>query len=527
MNNFGILIKNNILVFWGSLKRRKKGRYAASGVLMALLLLFVGFTLASQSVVTTVALAAEGIPDLSIFMSLMSALTIGILFGLMRAANAPGSRDAELLLSLPVRRVTAVCSKVITQYIFDSPLMLMIFAPTVISHYVLGGGNAGTLVRGLILTFLLPLIPIALSYLLGAVLAILQEKFKLTSIITTGILMVLLIGYMFVNFQSSSILSSVTGGGKAGALAMIEKFAPLSWLTHFVLDGGILPVMFSLLMLLVPFCLGIWLYASAFGKPKTGYRSSSRILAFSARSPRMALLDKEVKRYLACSIYVFNTAFGPLILLIFAVIVVVLGPDKIISGMGVPAAELGALSKDLTFVILAGIFCLFPSMTSTTASSISLEGKQLWILKAHPISTDDVFWSKYMLNILLLVPASVLASILIGVRVQMSPVQIVGFAVVPGLLGVLVSLIGLITNLLLPRFDWDNETAVVKQSMSVLMAMVFGFAAACIPFILYFVFLQKFGFSGFCVIGILVYGALSAGSYFFLRTAGKKIFEAL
>jgi len=527
MNNFGILVKNNCLVFWGSLKRRKKGRYAASGMLMVLLMLFIGFTLASQSVITTAALVQEGIPDLSIFMSLMSALTIGILFGLMRAANAPGSKDAELLLSLPVRRVTAVCSKVITQYIFDAPLMIMIFAPTVISHFVLGGGNSGTLVRGLILTLLLPLIPIALSYLLGAVLAILQEKFKLTSIITTGILMAILVGYMFVNFQSSSILAGVASGGKTSALAMIEKFAPLSWLTHFVLDGGIPAVIFSLLMLLVPFCLGIWLYASAFGKPKNGYRSSSRILAFSTRSPRMALLDKEVMRYLACSIYVFNTAFGPLILLIFAIVIVVLGPDKIISAMGIPAAELGMISKDLTYVILAGIFCLFPSMTSTTASSISLEGKQLWILKAHPVSTDDVFWSKYMLNILLLVPASVLASILIGVRVQMSPVQIAGFAAVLALLGVLVSLIGLIVNLLFPRFDWDSETAVVKQSMSVLMAMVAGFAAACIPFILYFAFLQQFGFSGFCAVGILVYGALSAGSYFFLKTTGKKLFEAL
>jgi len=63
--------------------------------------------------------------------------------------------------------------------------------------------------------------------------------------------------------------------------------------------------------------------------------------------------------------------------------------------------------------------------------------------------------------------------------------------------------------------------------MSVIMAMVFGFAAACIPFVLYFTLLQKFGFSGFCAVGILVYGALSAGSYFFLKTSGKKLFEAL
>jgi len=527
MSNFLILVKNNCLVFWGSLKNRKKGRYAVSGVLMVILLLFFGFSMASQSVFTTMALTEQGIPQLAVFMSLMSALTIGILFGLMRAANAPGSKDAELLLSLPVRRVTAVCSKVITQYIFDAPLMIMILAPTVISYYVIGGGSPGSLVRGIILALLLPLIPIALSYLLGAVLAYLQEKFRLTGIITTGILMAILVGYMFVNFQSSSILAKVTGSGNVGALAMIEKIAPLSWLTHFVIDGGILPVIFSLIIIILPFCLGIWLFASAFGKPKNGYRSNSKILAFSTRSPRMALFDKEVKRYMACSIYVFNTAFGPLILIVFAIIIAVVGPDKIISGIGIPSGELGVMTKDITYVIFAGIFCLFPSMTSTTASSISLEGKQLWILKAHPVRTDDIFWSKYMLNIILQVPAAVLAAIIIGIRVGMPPLEMIGLAAVIGLLGVLVSLLGLVVNLLFPRFDWDNETQVVKQSMSVMMAMLFGFGTACLPFVLYFILLQPFGFLGFCAISTAVYGVLSAGTYFFLKTKGRKLFEAL
>lgn len=527
MNNFIILVRNNCLVFWGSLKTRKKGRYAVSGVLMAFLLLFVGFAMGGQSVITTMALVEEGIPQMSIFMSLMSALTIGILFGLMRAANAAGSKDAELLLSLPVNRVTVVCSKIITQYIFDAPLMIMIFVPTVIAYYVLGGASTGELLRGLILAFLLPLIPIALSYLLGAILSYMQEKFKMTSIITTGLLMLLVVGYMFVNFKSTSILAGVTDGGKDGSLAMIEKFAPLSWLTHFVLDGRILPVIFSLLMLILPFCLGVWLYAYAFGRPKNGYSTNSKVVAYTQRSPRRALFDKEVKRYLACSIYVFNTAFSPLMLIVITAVLTVIGPEQLIKSMDLPIEAQSLISKDLTWVIIAAVFCLFPAMTSTTASSISLEGRQLWILKAHPVRTEDIFWSKYMLNILLLVPVSVLASIFIGVRVQMAPLEVLGFALVLAILGILVSLLGLIVNLFFPRFDWDSETAVVKQSMSVLMAMVAGFVSACIPFILYFTLLQKFGFLGFCAAAIVIYGGLTAGSVFFLKTAGRKLFEAL
>jgi len=527
MSNFGILVKNNFLIFWGSLKTKKKARYAVSGSLMALVLLFFGGVMAFQSVMQTVALTEEGIPQLSIFLSLMTALTLGILFGLMRSTTAPASRDAELLLSLPVRRVTVVCSKVITQYLFDAPLMIMILAPTVIAYYVIGGATVGELIRGLSLALLLPLLPIALSYLLGAFVAILQEKFKLTNIITTAMLMLVVVGYMFVNFQSSSILARVTEGGGDSALLMIERFAPLSWLTHFVLDGSPLPVIFSLLMLIVPFCLGVWLFASAFGKPKNAYHSNSRILTFSLRSPRKALLEKEVKNYAACSIYVFNTAFSPLMLIVIAIVIVVLGPDKIVDSMELPMDVRGMVSNDFIYVILAGVFCMFPSMTSTTASSISLEGKQLWILKAHPVRTGDIFWAKSMLNILLQVPVSIAAVVIIGFRVKMPLIMMLGFAAVLTLLGVMVSFLGLIANLLFPRFDWDSETAVVKQSMSVLMAMLFGFAAACIPFILYFTLLQSYGFMGFCGAGIAVYGLLSAGTYTFLKTKGKRMFAAL
>jgi ABC-2 type transport system permease protein len=185
------------------------------------------------------------------------------------------------------------------------------------------------------------------------------------------------------------------------------------------------------------------------------------------------------------------------------------------------------LSNDLIYVILAGILCLFPSMTSTTASSVSLEGKQLWILKAHPVRTQDIFWSKYMLNILLMTPALIVSVIIIGIRLQMPILDVLGFIVLVSILSVLISIVGLIINLSFPRFDWDSETSVVKQSMSVVLSMLVGFVLACIPFILFFTMLQKFGFGGFCVLCIVVYGILSAASYLYLQTKGKKLFEAL
>ena len=46
---------------------------------------------------------------------------------------------------------------------------------------------------------------------------------------------------------------------------------------------------------------------------------------------------------------------------------------------------------------------------------------------------------------------------------------------------------GLIFNLLFPKLNWDNEVQVVKQSLSVLVSMLFNVVIALIPVGLYFI----------------------------------------
>jgi ABC-2 type transport system permease protein len=142
----------------------------------------------------------------------------------MRSANAPAAKDADMLLSLPIRRTVVILSKVVTQYIFDGPLILLIFIPSVVSYYAMAVRDPAMLVRGLVLAFLLPLLPIAVSYLLGALISILREKFRMTGILTTIVLMLVVVGYMFINFQSSGLLSQVSDGGKVNSAAIIGSF---------------------------------------------------------------------------------------------------------------------------------------------------------------------------------------------------------------------------------------------------------------------------------------------------------------
>ena len=91
MRNFGILVRTNLRIFIGSLKNKRKGRYVATGILLGFGLLALGLSLAFQAVSQMFLLRDAGIPDVGIFMSLVSALMLGGLFGLMRFASARSS----------------------------------------------------------------------------------------------------------------------------------------------------------------------------------------------------------------------------------------------------------------------------------------------------------------------------------------------------------------------------------------------------------------------------------------------------
>lgn len=524
MNNFFLLVKINILLFLGSMKIKKKGRYIIAAILLIISYAFLGLIFGGQSFLQASMFREMGIPEMGIFTSLITALSLSFFISLMRASTAPTSVDAELLLALPISRSTVVFSKVASQYIFDAPLIYMIMGSSVVAHTVFGGGLP-TFFRGTLLAALLPLLPITLSYFMGSIFAALQARFRMAKLFTSFFLMLLLVGYMFLNFSSASFYESISKGGVQKAKEIIEAFPPISWLTHFVIDGSVIPTILALVLLIIPFYLSVQVFALLYGRPKTGFRSRSKVIGFPVKSPRMSLFDKEVKRYLNSPLYLMNTAFGPLLMLILTGIIAVMGIDKIVESMELPAEVMGMVPSIIKSMIISGLLCFTLSVTSTTCVSISLEGKQLWILRANPIRTEDVFFGKGMLNIVLTVPVSILSALIIGIRIGQSIPEVLLHAVALAILGVMLSLLGLAVNLLFPRFDWENEAQIVKQSMSLTMNMLFSFILTALPFPVAVILGTNTGLIGFYVAQITIYGVILALVVLFLKTAGKKIFE--
>ncbi|MFR5348272.1 putative ABC transporter permease subunit, partial [Romboutsia timonensis] len=108
----------------------------------------------------------------------------------------------------------------------------------------------------------------------------------------------------------------------------------------------------------------------------------------------------------ASTSYVFNT-LGITAMLVIMSIVSVFSGDEV----------LGMISKGAGRVIVlavAAMFGVMSGMASTTPSSISIEGKNLWILKSLPIDIRDIFKAKVSMSLILSIPAIVISSLIIS-----------------------------------------------------------------------------------------------------------------
>jgi ABC-2 type transport system permease protein len=165
-----------------------------------------------------------------------------------------------------------------------------------------------------------------------------------------------------------------------------------------------------------------------------------------------------------------NTGLAPVILLVLGVASFFFKAD--IEGFLVQMMEVDMPLEPL-LLILFGFSIV---MTYTPAISLSLEGKNFWILKSLPIEPRTIMISKIIFNGILIVPIALISVVMLGFNLSIQPLSIFVMMYVIVSLSLLSSLINAYVNLFMPKFDFQNEVEVVKQSIASLVGVFGGFA---------------------------------------------------
>lgn len=415
----------------------------------------------------------------SIFMSLLITITnaTGFLFK---------SKDFDLLMSLPIKQNTIVLTKITYLLIINYIIFSLIYIPAIIIYAIFIPTNAIYWVFSILTFFIGPFLPVAVSVLLAYILSIIIPKFKYKNLITILFSLFLITFIMVISFMSSMVEEDPTSFIKS--LNSILRFTG-EWAYNGI-RGDYLEFLYFVLVSVIPFVLFTRIIGKFYLKANTKFASATsksnyKMEELEVKSQGFTLIKKELRRYFNSPMYVLNTIVGPLL---STIMVVLLGIalESTLADAGIDFSSFPYLGA---IVVSAIVFSL--GITSTTASSISIEGKQFWILKSAPISPKKIFHGKIFINLVITVPFIIINTVIAIFLFDLLIIDYLMIFFIPLLFTIFMSYLGLLVNLKFPRFDYENDMKAVKQSLSVLVTMGIGFVIVTVIFVLAILIVQN------------------------------------
>ena len=201
------------------------------------------------------------------------------------------------------------------------------------------------------------------------------------------------------------ILAELAASGAKIADAL-GGVSPLVWLGEAMVGGNVPALLGSLALLLVPFALVYALLSRSFigivtmkrGAAKKKYQERE----LKTASAGAALVRREAARLTSSAAYMMNAGLG-VVFCAAAAAFLIFGRGRVLG-----IVEAMGLSTDTLTAIAALVIGYFLSTMVFSASSVSLEGKNIWIVRSAPVSSAEILMAKRRLHLLIAVPAALL-----------------------------------------------------------------------------------------------------------------------
>ena len=506
--------------------KRKK---AVSGVgvmaLMAFLALYVSGVYSSLLLEV---LAPLGMEEMVFIYMGIAGLLGGLLYTTFAVKGVVfGGKDNDLLLSMPVSSTMLMISRVTAIYLENLIFSFFMLVPAGVACAIFTRSGVGhTLlfwVRVLIAAVALPLLDTALSVGLGALAAFLSNKFSRGKALGQNLFMGLFLVLVFwFSFSLNGMISQLAADA-AGIKASLTWALPLVWMADGILDSWGLLLAFAACCV-VPFLLVVVILGKVYRRAVTAFqgqsaRSDYKLSAQKGAGQRKTLFLKEARRFFGTPNYFWNAGLGLILLLVMGAAALIKRGDLL--------TMVSQLGGQLPVLPLCGAvigFCL--STCAITAPSVSLEGKCLWILREAPVGEGTLLWVKTGFQLLLSLPCTFVASLCLTIAFGLPLWQGVVLFAAMVLFAVGQACFGMLMGLTFPKLDAPNETVVVKQSLSVLLAMFVPMAVLAVAGLLYWLGSRVSGGLALAlpIVLLVVLAAVCAG---ILAKRGPKMLRAL
>lgn len=460
--------------------KKNTGRSKASTILLfigyAVLMLFIAGSMFGVMSVSLIPMAKAGYAWF--YFALIG--LVAILLGCFGAVFSTYSglylaKDNDLLLSMPISIHAIMASRLVSVYLMGLMYSAVGSVPAVVVYLIYMPFTVSGLICGILWVILISLIVMFLSCLLGYGVARLSLKLKRKSLATTILALVGIGLYYFVYFKAIDLVRDmvenvvVYGEAIKGSAYGVYLFgqAAVEWKALAIAAAVVLAL-----------CAVTWILVQrSFLKVATATgavaRNKYREKEARVRSASSALLVKELGRFTSSSNYMLNCGMG-LLLMVLA------GALLLVKGQALAPVLTAAFSErpGVVAALACAVACMGVSASTMAAPSVALEGKNLWIPKSLPVTGWQVLRAKLNMHLLLTVIPTLFLCVCLAVTLPLSAVDRVFLFLLPLIFLAFSACLGLFLGLQNPNLNWTNEIYPIKQSLSVTVAMLGGWAYA-------------------------------------------------
>ncbi len=435
-------------------------------------------------------------------------------------------KDNDLLLSLPIRERDIIVSRLVSVYLLGLMYSATVAIPAIAVYLVHGGFDFVALLGGILWLFVISIIVLVISCLLGYVVAKASTKLKHKNIATVIIALIGFALYYVVCFKITDIIQTIVTNcllygedikEKAYAVYLFGAMATGDFL------GMVIYVVASLILIYMTYVVLSRTFIKIATSTGVTVRVEYKEKAVKQKSAFGALLGKEFARFLGSANYMLNCGLG-IILIPVAGIMLLVKADVVREVI----EQLASGQSDLVAVIVIAILCYMASMNDMVAPSVALEGKSLWIVRSLPVPTIQVLRAKIWMHFLLTEIPVLFTSICACIALEMEPLEYAFVIIEPTIIVILFSLFGMFVGLQKkPNLNWTNESYPLKQSMAVMLALFIGWGYATVVVVLYLFVAQPIGILAYLgiitVVNLILIGLLE----YWLYHKAVRLFEEL
>ena len=388
-------------------------------------------------------------------------------------------KDDNLLFSLPIKKSTVLFVRVLKFYAFEVLYNALFLIPAIVVYIRYVQVDMTFYISSIIAILVLPIIPIVISCIIGAFISAVSSKFKLKNFAQIVLTTILLLAIMYLSFNLQVVVNNLAENATSINDLITKLYYPAGAYINLITEFNVSDLLIFIGINLGIFLITILLLGAIYFKINSSVKAVKKVsknteYKIKVRKPILALMHKEFKRFTSSPVFIINAGFG-LVLFIVICVGINLRIEKVIESLANQEIMITAEQIYLYIpVILFGLICFTSFMTSITSSMISLEGKTFNILKSLPIKPFRIIFSKVLTAAVIMIPCILIGNLILFIKFSFNTAEILLITIASFVLPLISATLGILVNLKYPKMDAENDTEVVKQSMSSMVAVFSG-----------------------------------------------------